>query len=89
MENTIKQAARIARETTSELYAKSKSLLKECLKSEGLPFKLPTSQKVKEWYQAHCEEVREWDAAPKVVNAPPHTSSTGTHNGVSKFSALG
>lgn len=89
MKNTIKQAAQIARETSQELYAKSKSLLKEGLESEGLPSKLPTINGIKEWYAKHREEVREWDKRPKIENAPPHPNSTGTHNGVSRFSALG
>lgn len=46
-------------------------------------------KQVKTWYRAHREEVREWDSRPKVENAPPHANSTSTHNGTSKFSALG
>lgn len=44
---------------------------------------------LKSWYRVYREEVRQWDLQPKVENAPPHPDSTGTHNGVSKFSALG
>ena len=89
MKNTIKLAAQVAKQTVREYSSKFKTLLGECLKSEGMPSKVPTRKSLKEWYRAHCEEVREWDAVPKVENAPPSPDSTSTHNGISKFSGLG